>query len=176
MPARAGTLARICIFYYLNVMMSFKWKIFKALLFGGLILSMLSFPGWTVFYIRIHPVFAIGTNQILLFVALVFTILYTFFLFWLFKEKFPAGAITNSIEGIVYSLSLVLFVGCLFISLHGYFSLEAIINDKRPPDRWIIFLKYLSIETLMLSAVYIYIGINALQLINSISKNRLDVI
>lgn len=156
--------------------MPFKWKVFNVSLFGGMILSIFSFGGWTAFYIRIHPVFTIGTHIILFFVALVVTILFTFFPFWIFKEKFPDGIITNTIEGIMYLLSFLLFIACLYIMFFGSMYLEAIINNTRPADNWIIFSKYLSIETVILSAVHIYIGINGLLLIKTISKNRWNTI
>jgi len=156
--------------------MIFKWQIFKTLLYLGLILSISTFAGWTIFYIRIHSIFRIGIEVILFFIALFISILHTIFLFWIMKKKFPDGLITNTIQGITYLLSIILFIACLYVMTYGGFFINAIIKNARPPNNFVIFSKYLAIETVILSTLYIYIGANTLLLINTISKKRLDTI
>lgn len=155
--------------------MQFKWKFFKVSLWGGLVLSICCVGGWMTYYIRIRSVFPIGTFIILFFVALGVILLCTFAPFWVMKKKFPAGLITNTVEGIIYLFSIVLFIACAYVALYGIAFLNASVNNSWPPGKWIIFPKYLSIETVAVSAVYIYIGINTFILVKTISKNRMDL-
>ena len=163
-------------FYYLNLTMAFKWRIFRVILFMGLILSALTVGGWSFFYIKIRSTYKPNGELVLLFGAFFVFIVTTFFLFWIIKHKYPGGLISNAIQGTTYLASLLIFLASLYLIAWGGVFTNAIMNSSYRSNGFIIFSKYLGIETIALAIAYIYIGVNAFLLVNEIIKNVANTI
>lgn len=154
--------------------MASKWKFFKTLVYIGALLSILSIAGWVYFYLKIASYY-IGREWLLLIAAFIILLIHSLFLIWLIKDKFPSGTITNTLEGVGYFFSIILFIACLFIIIHNVFFVAYTVQHTNYSNWLSIFLKYLSIGTILPPILYIYIGANTFILINSISKKRAEL-
>ncbi len=137
----------------------------------GLILSVLTVGGWSFFYIEIRSTYRPNSELFLLFGAFFVFIVSTIFLFWIIKHKYPGGLISNSIQGTTYLVSLLIFLASLYLMAWGGVFTDTIMNSTYRSNGFIIFSKYLGIETIALALAYIYIGVNAFLLVNEIIKN-----
>jgi len=65
----------------------------------------------------------------------------------------------------------LIFLASLYLIAWGGVFTNAIMNSSYRSNGFIIFSKYLGIETIALAIEYIYIGVNAFLLVNEIIKN-----
>ena len=155
--------------------MDFKWKIFKIILYLSLVLTLSTITAWKVFYMRLSTVYHPGMFVALLYIGLSFLLIYTLTLTWLMHKKFPNIPIKQRMQDVMKSISVFLFVVCLYLIGDGVLVLDFIFRTVAPLNELIRFYKYLAIATIGLSVLHIYIGVNSFLMLNTINKNRLEL-
>jgi hypothetical protein len=149
-----------------------KWIFFKIVLCFNLCLSVAAF-GLLVFLLNKFPQLKLlSPEKIFFFISYIVFGCFSLAGLWVLRTKFPSGEITNSAQGIAYSLGILAFIACAFFIFYDLAVASTIIKYVRQPNVVIILLTIVLASSALLAIVNVYLGISIFQLLKMIAGNR----
>jgi len=151
--------------------MQLKWKIYKFLLVVNILLSFACIALYSYASIVLRITFT--SANLLLIIATVIIVFHAINFLWIINKRFPEKGLTSIIEGLAYTLNIVISVSCLYILFYVSI-ISSIFIDKFQNDFQLyknIF--FIAIVLFFFLAVLSIIAlIFSFQILSFLSKNR----